>query len=248
MIIRLHSKRTITGSIVNEVLDEFAEITNSLCRSLQLKVRQFMDFDDSNVIDLLDSFEIGKSFEGLRTINQQMEAIKCSTEYIESEKIPLATCINNILDRKTGTFEPTKIVETCQHIPIIDSLSMVLRNKEIRDIIEAERESSYGILASFIDGEHFKNHTFFQKYKHTIKIQPPHMNSELSSIHVLLLCCHVDIKKYTLNKVLSHFLKDLAKLKSDEGVPILLEKEKYTLRALLAAFCGDGLSMKYSIY
>ncbi|XP_039303530.1 uncharacterized protein LOC120357407 [Solenopsis invicta] len=48
---------------------------------------------------------------------------------------------------------------------------MVLRNKDIRAVIEAEKESNDGILASFIDGQHFKNHPFFQKYKLAIRIQ-----------------------------------------------------------------------------
>lgn len=186
-----------------------------------------------------------------------METLKSSIEYIQPEEIPLGTRINNIIDRKTGTFILTKIVETCQCIPIIESLSMVLRNKEIRDAIEAEKESSNDILASFIDGQHFKNHTFFQKYKHAIRIQlyydeleitNPlgsktcihklgvfyytiqnllfHMNSELSSIHVLLLCCHVDIKKYTLNKILSlFFLKILQNWKVMKNFLYFLEKK-----------------------
>lgn len=158
MIIRFHSKGTVTGSIISEIFDEYAEITNSLCRVLQSKVRQFMESrqihdDCDDVRDVLESFKISKSFEGLKTVEQQMEALKCTTEYIQSEEIPLGTRINNIIDRTTGTFVPTKIVESCQYVPIIDSLSMVLRNKEIRDAIEAEKESSYnGILASFIDG------------------------------------------------------------------------------------------------
>jgi len=46
---------------------------------------------------------------------------------------------------------------------------MVFGNKEIRDVIEAEKESTDGILASFIDGQHFKNYPFFFKYKHAIR-------------------------------------------------------------------------------
>jgi len=115
MIIRLQSKGSITGSIISEILDEYAEITNGLCRSLQRKLRRFMESRqmlDSDVSDLLESFKVNKSFEGLRTVEQQMEALKSSTEYIESKEILLGTRINNIIDRKTGTFV-TKIVETC---------------------------------------------------------------------------------------------------------------------------------------
>lgn len=278
MIIRLHSNVSMTGSTVTNVLDEYEEITIGLCDLLKTKVEQFLQsrkmLDDPDVNDLLNSFHIKSSFEGLRTLEQQMEAVKCSTEYIEPQEIPLGIRIDNVIDKETSASVPKTIIETCQYVPIIDTLTMVLKNKDVRAIIESETESNNGILASFIDGQHFKNHPFFQKYKHAIRLQLyydeleivnplgsktgihklgvfyytiqnllPHMNSEISSIHVLLLCCHTDIKKYKFEKILSPFLNDLAKLENDEGITIFLGEEKYVLRASLVAFCGDGLAV-----
>lgn len=80
-------------------------------------------------------------------------------------------------------------------------------------------------------------------FYYTIQNLPPQINSELSSIHVLLFCCHLDIRKYEMKKILSPFLEDLITLESDEGVSILLGEEKYILRASLAAFCRDGLAV-----
>lgn len=86
-------------------------------------------------------------------------------------------------------------------------------------------------------------------FYYTIQNLLPHMNSETSSIHVLLLCCHADVIKYKMEKILSPFFEDLAQLESDEGVSILLDEEKYILRASWLRFVGmDWLSMKYSIF
>ena len=73
---------------------------------------------------------------------------------------------------------------------------------------------------------------------------PPHMNSELASIHVLLLCSHEDVKKYGFSKILSPFIDDLVKLESDEGIELKFgNDELFTLRGTLVSFCGDGLAV-----
>ena len=73
---------------------------------------------------------------------------------------------------------------------------------------------------------------------------PSHMNSELSSIHVLTLCSHEDVKKYGFGKVLSPFIHDLAKLESDEGITFKFDNdETFVLRATLISLCGDGLAI-----
>ncbi|KAJ8669527.1 hypothetical protein QAD02_000786 [Eretmocerus hayati] len=72
---------------------------------------------------------------------------------------------------------------------------------------------------------------------------PSHMNSELSSIHVLIICSSEDVKKYGYGKILAPFLDDLKKLESDEGVQILIDDEIYVLRATVIALCGDGLAI-----
>lgn len=87
LIIRLQSKASMTGSTVTDILDEFEQIVNNLCLSLKIKVEKFLQskelLNDSGVSDLLNSFETNKSFEGLKTLEQQMEALTNSTKYIQ---------------------------------------------------------------------------------------------------------------------------------------------------------------------
>lgn len=67
---------------------------------------------------------------------------------------------------------------------------MMLRNKKIRDAIETEKESNNDILASFIDGQQFKNHTFFQKYKHAIRLQLYYDELEITNPLGSKTCIH----------------------------------------------------------
>lgn len=72
---------------------------------------------------------------------------------------------------------------------------------------------------------------------------PSHMQSELSAIHVLVICCDADVKKYGFEPILEPFLQDLLKLESEDGVNIQINGEEFILRASIASFCGDGLAV-----
>ncbi|XP_044578915.1 uncharacterized protein LOC123261386 [Cotesia glomerata] len=80
-------------------------------------------------------------------------------------------------------------------------------------------------------------------FYYSIQNIPPEINSDLNSIHVLLLCTDIDVKNYGFNKILQPFLNDLSALESDEGVLVHTEHGPFTLRATLAAFIGDGLAV-----
>ncbi|KAJ8675919.1 hypothetical protein QAD02_011705 [Eretmocerus hayati] len=71
---------------------------------------------------------------------------------------------------------------------------------------------------------------------------PPHMNSELSSIHVLLISCYEDVKRYDLDQALAPFMQDLAKLESEEGVKLVFDDEMFILCATVITLCGDSLA------
>ena len=200
--------------------------------------------------------------------------MKEQCNYIEPIEIPLDYRKDKTLNRETGTFMPKRVLDTCQYVPVIETLKLVLSNRHVFEAIHSETPSSFGKLNSFIDSDHFKNHPFLQVHKHALRIQfyyneleivnplgsktgvhklgafyyviqnvPAHMNSELSSIHVLMLCSDFDVKRYGFQKILSPFFSDLEKLESDNGVEILLGGINFTLRATLAAFIGDTLAI-----
>lgn len=52
-----------------------------------------------------------------------------------------------------------------QYVPAVDTLKLVLSNKEVMDYITRKSKTSEeGVLSSFEDGKSFKTNTFFQKY------------------------------------------------------------------------------------
>ncbi|XP_070526162.1 uncharacterized protein [Cardiocondyla obscurior] len=178
------------------------------------------------------------------------------------------------LDSATGTYTPKRVLDTFHYVSIIDTLTLILSNAEVKEAILSEQSSKNDILALFVDGDYFKNHPLFQVHKNALRIQlyydeleivnplgsktgihklgvfyyiiqniPACINSDLGSIHVLLLCTDVDVKKYEFDRILSPFLNDLQKLESDDGVKIMLGNEEFTLHATITAFCGDTLAV-----
>lgn len=185
---------------------------------------------------------------------------------------------NKVYDKEIDDYIRKQVMESFQYVPIIEVLQMVLKNRSVREVIAVEEPSPDNYLSSFVDGLHFKNHSFFQRYKQAIRIKlyydeleivnalgsktsvhkltafyyeidnlPPHMNSDLGSIHVLLLCSHANIVHFKFEKVLERFMVDLAKLESDEGIVFDCDGEEYVLHGSLIAFCGDGLAV-HEIY
>ncbi|KAE8749125.1 hypothetical protein FOCC_FOCC004033 [Frankliniella occidentalis] len=70
-----------------------------------------------------------------------------------------------------------------------------------------------------------------------------HAKSRLSSIHLLALAYSQDLKKKgAFKKVLFHFVEEMKKLGSEEGVEITLDGAPFTLRAILVAVCADTLA------
>nr|XP_012218876.1 PREDICTED: uncharacterized protein LOC105670111 [Linepithema humile] len=279
MIAKFQCNGSMTGHLLTQILDECEKLLLTVRDFVKKKVRKI--FEDNNMLhddvskDVLQVLEFDSPFEQMRTLDEQINALKKHCGYIEPIEILLGYRLDSKLDSKTATYIPKMIMETCQYIPIIDSLKLVLSNEDVRQAILSERKSiDDNILASFLDGQHATIHPFLLQHKHALRIQlyydeleivnplgsktgvhklgafyytiqnlPPHINSELSSIHVLLLCCDSDVKKYGFKKILAPFLQDLVKLEGDKGIPIEIGPHQFILRGFLAAFVGDGLSV-----
>lgn len=278
MIGRLQCNGSMTGSMITSILDEFEQLSfymrDFLKRRVSKHLRDQQLLDNDGITELLTVFDFENPFDGIRTLDQQIDTLRDRCGYIDSEEIPLGYRMDSALDRETCTYVPKMVMETFQYVPIIKVLSLVWLNDTIREAILAEEKSPNGVLASFLDGEHCNAHPLFSRFPHALRLRlyydeleivnplgsktgihklgafyyqienlPGHMNSELSDIHVLVLCCDADVKKYGFRAILAPFLDDLLKLESDEGVIMRTREEEFVLRASISAFCGGGLAV-----
>ena len=110
-------------------------------------------------------------FLEIRTIDDQIQLLIKYCGYIEAEEIPLGRRIDYVLDKKSCSQVPKLVLETCQYVPIIKSLKLVLSNKVIRDALLQVKTSPPRILGSFVDGQHFKSHQLFSRYPHALRLK-----------------------------------------------------------------------------
>lgn len=121
---------------------------------------------------MFHNFKLNNIFDGLQSVDQQINVLKEYYNYVEADEKPFGERKYIALERESGTYIPKFIVERFQYVPIIDILTLIMRNSDFRDAIMSERESdNNGVRASFIDGQHFKEHQFLQRYNKAIRFE-----------------------------------------------------------------------------
>lgn len=175
MISRLQTKTSATWTLLAEILDEFEEFFFDTVHYLKYQVEKFLENMDLNheapSKQLIDKFEFDSPFENLNSLQKQIDALVNHCGYIDSVEECLGYRFDEVLDSETGTYVQRKVYDTYQYVSPINVLSSVLSNEEVKDAILAEEPSEEGILGSFIDGETFKRHPFFQEYKHALRLK-----------------------------------------------------------------------------
>ncbi|XP_033225045.1 uncharacterized protein LOC117177988 [Belonocnema kinseyi] len=175
MIGRLQANSAMTGSVLSEIIDECEELLFDVLNSYKQRVKRFFQrrhmINDDDVKDLLQTFEFDSSFEGLHTLDQQIDSLKEYCGYIGSTEMPLGKRRDQTLDRETGTHLHNEVFETFQYVPIIEILTLVLSNKHVKQSILSERKSEGDIKGGFMDGKYFENHSFLQRFRNVIRLE-----------------------------------------------------------------------------
>lgn len=143
MVARFQCKPSMTTSLLTEVLDECEQLLVNTFNFLKQKVKQFFENqqleDNNEAQNISNAFEFDSPFDGSKTLNQQIDALKQYCNYIEPIEIPLGYRTDSVLDRITSTYKPKRVMETCQYVPIISSLTLVMSSPEVRDAVHAEQ-------------------------------------------------------------------------------------------------------------
>ncbi|KYQ46978.1 hypothetical protein ALC60_00120 [Trachymyrmex zeteki] len=194
----------------------------------------------------LEKFEYNGIFKGMETLEDQMACLKANYNFVEPVEIELGTRLEQTLNTETGEYFPKQFRETFQYVPIIKVLQLLLSNETIKSSIkELPKNIGNGLLNSFVDGESFKNHEFFQRWPNAIRIQLYYDDIVVNNPLGFKISAHkLGTFYYTIQNLPAHLNSylELKKLESDNGVIIQINNEPYTLRASLAVVCADGLA------
>ncbi|XP_044593370.1 histone-lysine N-methyltransferase, H3 lysine-79 specific-like [Cotesia glomerata] len=175
MIGRFQCKPSMTTSTLTDIVDECEELLVNTCDFLRNKVNNFFIEQDlignDEAKDILKAFDLSNVFDGLRRFDGQITALEQSCQYIKPVEIPLGRRMDNKLNRITGTYQPTSVMDTFQYVPIIETLKLDIYNPNVLEAILHEQKSPEGILSSFLDEQHAETHEFLQQHPHALRLQ-----------------------------------------------------------------------------
>ena len=174
VLMELRSTSSLTGKAVERFEAGCFKMLNNFASSIQIKIsdllsRRGMSVDEIQEV-LKDVIEIKDPFENLRTIEQQLKYMQENYGLVIPQRKFLGTRLDQKLDHRTNTFVQTQVNETCQYVSITETLKTILSNKSKRNKIFKDLVSKDGVLRSYVDGSHYKDHTFLQRHKNVLHI------------------------------------------------------------------------------
>ncbi|KAK3925603.1 Zinc finger protein CRM3 [Frankliniella fusca] len=189
-----------TSSLTGKAVERFEKGCFNMLKQYSVKVQQSISksltdkgMSPDEIQEVLKDLNVASDpFEGLRTIDEQLLYLHEHYGLVIPQTKFLGTRLDHRLDCKTNSFIPTQVNETFQYVSVIDTLKLILSNKSIRSKIFKDRVSKDGVLRSYVDGSHFKDHPFLKCHD--------------TVIHILMFYDELEITNYLGSKTIIHKL------------------------------------------
>ncbi|XP_052130241.1 uncharacterized protein LOC127751167 [Frankliniella occidentalis] len=174
-LLKLRSSGNLTNASVELIQNFTSNLISLLAAHFKRKTKNFLEENRVNEIVsekfLSETFQIGNPFQGLETTDKQLDYFSEKYGLVKPEEMYLSSRIEHRLDRTSKMFLPKQVSQTFQSFSLIGTLTLIARNKYLRELILSEKESTDGISRGYKDGTDFKNNTFLQKYPFAFRIE-----------------------------------------------------------------------------
>ena len=169
MIANLRLNTNITGTDFSRFIDSLEKIISNLILNVTEKNDDFLkykniDTSDSELKTFLNQFDVKTCFTEYTSIQGQINALQKKYQFINTKEITLGQQQTIIKDKDSGEDKPLITYDSFQYIPVIDTLQLLLSNKEVFEYVNASHDSSDdSILNSDRDSENLKKKSVFSK-------------------------------------------------------------------------------------
>lgn len=155
---------TCTKELLSRVLDRLQEKTASLLKSHNIPS------NDMAVQNLMEEFESGrKMFEEIDTNHKMTKYFSDNMSLVKPREIFLGH--RSDTERKHGVLSQTLVADTCQYIPILDTLRSLFENAQLQTFCSQSNLSTDGKMYDYCDGIRFRDHQLYSKYPKALQIQ-----------------------------------------------------------------------------
>ena len=171
------AKFSTNTSAINcdKFIDASFGLMSETLADVQTEVERFLKFkgidtSSSDTVNFLKRLSFCPTVNKFKSLNGHKKALKENYTFIEPIKQSLGRKFESKYIKEKQQFEIKSIEESFQYVPIIETIKLVLSNKEVFDYIQNEKESSDGFIRCYRDSEAYKKHPFFSKHPNAIRI------------------------------------------------------------------------------
>lgn len=173
VLVNLRSTASLTGKAIERFEKGCSDMLNHFCSSLKSNLitklgEKGMAKEDIDAV--LSEVQVEDPFRHLKSIDDQLNYFRKKFGLVIPDEKYLDHRTDMRLDPKLNAYVPCQVNETFQYVTIIGTLKAVLADKKTRDLIFKDIVSKPGVMTSYVDGDHFKNHPFLQKHKGVLQI------------------------------------------------------------------------------
>lgn len=155
---------TCTKELLTRVLDRLREKTTSLLKSHNIPS------NDISVQSLMEEFESGSNmFEGIDTNYKMIKYFSENLSLVKPKEVFLG--YRSDTGRKRGTLCQTVTADTCQYVPVFDTLRFLFENTQLQTFCSHSNISTDGKMYDYCDGIRFRDHPLYSKYPKALQIQ-----------------------------------------------------------------------------
>ncbi|KAK3924576.1 Zinc finger and BTB domain-containing protein 22, partial [Frankliniella fusca] len=174
-LLRLRAPGNMTNTSIQMIVENVSQLLKNIMLKAKEDTRTFLystEVPPNNTEEFLKggSFSTDTIFEGLQSVDDQLEFFSRKFGLVIPEELYLNSRIENRFNSALRMFIATQVNETFQYVSLIETLKLILRNDFLRNLILSEKNSEDGVYRSYRDGTDFANNQFLRKYPHALRI------------------------------------------------------------------------------
>lgn len=175
MILNVRKHANVTSAAVSIVTKECQSLILNVIRLTKEEVSRNLKEagiaeDDINLC--VNNTKFYEPFKNLKSSEQQLKYFKQHFGLVMPEGKFLQYRLENRLDKVSGCVLPKQIKIEFQYISLIQTLTAVLNNPILFELIHSEKKSTDGKMRSYLDGSLAAVHALLNKYPFTIRLTP----------------------------------------------------------------------------
>ncbi|KAE8737700.1 hypothetical protein FOCC_FOCC016833 [Frankliniella occidentalis] len=175
MVLNLRQTGTITSSTIQRCQEGCYQMMQEVAASIRHQVKNFFIQENINTPasrTFLKGIAVEDPFKRIKTLKQQLNYFHKEFGLVKPVTQFLDYRIDYRLNSLSGQYEPVRVTMSFEYIPVIESLTLAVRNERVRTLIETEQLGSPdGVLRSYLDGRRCKENALISRFPRIIRLQ-----------------------------------------------------------------------------